>query len=317
VTAATTKVPNHSPSPLGITLGERRLGYFHAAVRAGSIRAAADDLDVEPSVISRQIQLLEREVGVVLLERRGRGVSPTDAGELVLEHYKACSASQESLVARLGELQGIQKGKILISAGEGFARGLIDVAMNSFCREYPSIAVSLELTSVVEVLRSVTEDRAHIGVAYGLPGDHDLKVVAEKSHPVRVIARPDHPLLAIARPLRISDLVPYSIGLMPPQYGLGQLARLAEFTESTRLAAALVTNSISALKHYASSGVGVTLLPEMAVQEEINSGSLVALRTSSTALESAKAQLLLRDGRVHSPGVQELVRRLSQMDSLS
>lgn len=67
-----------------VNLSERRLHYLHAALMAGSMRAAAERLGVEASVISRQIQLLEKELNVTLIERRGRGVAPTDAGRLVL-----------------------------------------------------------------------------------------------------------------------------------------------------------------------------------------------------------------------------------------
>ncbi|MBP0644432.1 LysR family transcriptional regulator, partial [Mycobacterium tuberculosis] len=92
-------------------ISERRLRYFYETVSRGSIRAAADRCEVEPSVVSRQIQQLEAELGCKLLERRGRNVVPTEAAELVLDHCRERWASEETLFTRLGELKGLQRGE--------------------------------------------------------------------------------------------------------------------------------------------------------------------------------------------------------------
>jgi DNA-binding transcriptional LysR family regulator len=298
-------------------LSERRMRYFYAVVLSGSIRGAADLLNAEPSVISRQVQLLEQELDVTLFERRGRGVVPTEFAQLVVDHCRTCMSSLETLMAQLAELQGMQKGRIRIVAGEGFARELIDIAVNSFCREFPMVSVSLELTSLVQVLNAVADDEAQIGVAFGASDDPRLKVVAEKRHAVSAVFRPDHPLASAHAPVGLPTIAQHPVAIMPPEFGLGQLVRLAEFSEDARLAPSLVTNSISALKHYAYSGLGVTFLPMLDVAEDVRAGRLMSVRTASPVLEQAKARLLLRDGRVQLPAVNALIGRLSTMSSLS
>lgn len=67
---------------------DRRIGYLCQVVSAGSIRAAADILDLDPSGFSRQISLLEEEVGSLLLERHNRGVKATEAGEILVEYHR-------------------------------------------------------------------------------------------------------------------------------------------------------------------------------------------------------------------------------------
>ena len=59
--------------------------------------AARPKLDTAASVVSRQIQLLEKELGVALFERRSRGLTPTEAADMLLEYYRACRAQQEHL----------------------------------------------------------------------------------------------------------------------------------------------------------------------------------------------------------------------------
>ena len=66
-------------------VNEKRLRYFYTVMMLGSIRQAADLLDIEQSAISRQIQLFESELKVKLFERKGRSVVPTEAAYVVLE----------------------------------------------------------------------------------------------------------------------------------------------------------------------------------------------------------------------------------------
>ncbi|WP_336935794.1 LysR family transcriptional regulator [Acinetobacter soli] len=60
---------------------ENRIKFFFEAVNKGSVRAAADALDVAPSAVSRQISQLEQELAVTLIERHRRGIKATEAGE--------------------------------------------------------------------------------------------------------------------------------------------------------------------------------------------------------------------------------------------
>ena len=64
-------------------LEPRRLHYFMEVLNSGSVRGAAGALGMDASAVSRALGLLEKEYGARLLERRGRGVAPTDAGQLL------------------------------------------------------------------------------------------------------------------------------------------------------------------------------------------------------------------------------------------
>jgi hypothetical protein len=69
-------------------LTDSRIVYFFEAVRCGTIRAAADYLNVAPSAVSRQIGLLEKELDAALVERHARGVKTTEAGQCVIEYFR-------------------------------------------------------------------------------------------------------------------------------------------------------------------------------------------------------------------------------------
>ena len=110
---------------MSAALDFRRVRYLYEAVSQGSVRAAADAMDMNPSVVSRQIGKLEQEFAVALLERHGRGVKPTEAGQLLVDYFRQQASCQDDLVTKVQELRGLARGHIDMVLGEGFVSDLM------------------------------------------------------------------------------------------------------------------------------------------------------------------------------------------------
>lgn len=289
-----------------------RLQYLYEAVRQGTVRAAADSLGVAPSAVSRQIAKLEAELGVGLLERHRRGVVPTEAGELLLDHYRQQQAQQEALQSRLQALRGLRGGHVSLAVGEGFVGDLMAGAMRDFVAAHPQLTVDIQVAGTGEVVRRVLADEAHLGLLYHAPPEPKLRVQAGVCQPLCAVVAPDHPLSRRGLPLRLSELRDQPLATMVGAYGIRQLLDEAERAERWRFAPLMTSNSIAVLKHFARAGLGVALLPGFVVAVEEADGVLTSLPLRHPVLEAAEAQLVTRLGRELPPGAARLLQRLRQ-----
>jgi DNA-binding transcriptional LysR family regulator len=210
------------------TLGDKRLRCFFKAVESGSIRSAADELLIEPSMVSRQIMQLETELGVTLLERRGRGVHPTPAGDVVMEHCRDRWGLEDNLREKLNDLSGLRRGELRIAISEGFLDEFLEHVLSPFSDSYPEIVINVNLQTASEVVRLVATDEAHLGVTLHAQPDDRVRVLADCPHPIFAIVGPKHELSTFRRPLSLADLAKYPLVLAPVGSGLRSLGQGAE-----------------------------------------------------------------------------------------
>lgn len=285
-----------SPEMLS-SLEDRRVRYLYEAILAGSIRAAADKLDMNPSVVSRQVAQLEAELSMPLLERLGRGVKPTEAGQMLVDYFRQHASHKEDVLNKLEEIRGLSRGHIDLVLGEGFVGDLMAEPLQSFWKMHPQLTVNLSLAGTNEVLRRVTDDQAHIGLVYNPPVTSTIRSRAAIRQPMCLICRPDHPLAFLRREHLLRDLAGHELALMHGSYGTRQAIELASQLERLRLVPKLTTDSISVVKHFVKGGLGVSLLPAFAVTQEMDAGDVVAIPINNQVLASAEAHIITRLGR--------------------
>lgn len=291
-------------------LDDNRLRYLFEAVRLGSVRAAADHLGVNPSVVSRQIAQLEREVSILLIERLSRGIRATEAGDFLVQRYRQWTADREDTLAKLREIQGLQRGHVSVIIGGGFVSDLMSGPLRGFWDRHPRLALTIEIGGSDEIAQAVAEDRFHIGVGYNVRPDPRVRFVATARRPICLVARPDHPLARAPGPVGMASINEHPLGLLMTAAGVRQRIAMAEVAEGVALTPRLTTSSIEALRHFVQANMGVTLLPAFAIGADIAAGSLVAVPIDNPLLATTEAQVVTRLGRELPDAALQILRSL-------
>jgi DNA-binding transcriptional LysR family regulator len=170
--------------------------------------------------------------------------------------------------------------------------------------------MSLDLAGTNEVVRSVAEDRHHIGLVYNARPDPQIRIAAASRQPICLVARPDHPLVRRGSPVRLRELVGLPLGLMHSTYGTRQIIAMAEASDKIGLSPKLTTGSIGVLRQFIKADMGVTLLPAFSITTDIADGTLVAVPVDNPVLAHTEAQVITRLGRVLPTAASQLLRFL-------
>jgi DNA-binding transcriptional LysR family regulator len=145
-------------------LGVWRLQLLREVARRGTIRAAAAAMSITPSAVSQQLKLLEAEAGIPLLEHHGRHVRLTEAGEALVRHADAVTASLAAAESELATFRDGVVGTLRVAAFPTAARAILPSAIASLGARHPGLRVNLRDLETGESLVALDRDEVDIAV---------------------------------------------------------------------------------------------------------------------------------------------------------
>jgi DNA-binding transcriptional LysR family regulator len=167
--------------------------YFVEVATHGSIRAASESLLVAPSAVSRQVHLLEKDLGVRLFDRSATGMTLTVAGSEALEHFLASGDRDEALRERLRGVASVAVPRLRVGILEGLV-SLVPALTAGLSRRSPATRLDLLMLPTRQVVEHVIAGDVDVGFASGRQTGRGIGVEATLVLPVHLVVGPDHRL---------------------------------------------------------------------------------------------------------------------------
>ena len=253
------------------------LAYFAALASAGSLSAAARELNVSTAAVSKRLAAMEKRLGVGLVRRTTRRMSLTPEGELYLQHARRILAELNDMELEVSGARGTPLGLLRVNATLGFGRSHVAPVLSRFVRKYPQVEVQLQLSVNPPPL---TDDAFDVCIRFGEPPD--ARVVARRIAGNRrlLVAAPAYLALA-GTPQAPQDLMRHNcIGIRQGDeaYGLWRLTGTRagdRRTVAINTRGTLATNDGEIAVNWALDGHGILLRAEWDVARYLRSGRLV------------------------------------------
>lgn len=180
------------------------LTYFVEVARQKSFTKAAQVLHVAQPSISRVIKTLENELGVTLLERAGRQIELTDAGQAVYNRAQAIVLDMENLTTELADVVGIRLGHVIIGLPPMVGARFFPTVISRFSKRYPEIQIKLVEDGSKQIEAHVSDGSLDLGVVARPLSSDNFEEFYFVNELLQVVLDRDHPLAAAASiPLRM------------------------------------------------------------------------------------------------------------------
>ncbi len=262
-----------------------RLGYmenFVAVVDAGSITAAADKLELTVAAVSKRLKTLETDLGTRLLTRNTRQLALTEAGHYYYQHCREILEEVTRVEQQLLDMQGTLSGALRINMPMTYGKVRMTSVLIRFLQLHPEIHLTAHL------------DDAYIDAA---SGEYDVVVRIGRLEDSRLIARKleNAYLVTVASPAYLEK---HGVPGSPAELGQHQCLHYTNASHRegwvfynaegeeirVQVRGQFCANNGEVLRQAAVAGMGIVLLPDFEVQDELLRGELVALLPEYSAL---------------------------------
>jgi DNA-binding transcriptional LysR family regulator len=258
---------------MGQSIDLNAVRVFARVVETGSFRAAARELELPKSTVSRKLAELETQLGARLLQRTTRKVAPTDVGQRYYEAIAPALAAMQEGEAWVAARRDAPSGRLKVSAPGTLAEVALPAAIASFLQRYPDVELQLDLS---DRFVDLVGEGFDLAIRAGELADSSLVARKLMTSPTKIVASPKY-LAVRGVPERPEELEEHEILLvggrseMPWPFAKGSQREVV--TVKGRLAVPSPVIVHEAALH----GVGIARLPSWVVEEDLREGRLTAL----------------------------------------
>ncbi|KAB1074302.1 LysR family transcriptional regulator [Methylobacterium planeticum] len=191
----------------------RTLGYVAEIARSGSIRRAAERLNITPSALTRQIQDIEYELGTPIFERLAQGMRLNAAGELLVRHIRDQIADLERVRSQIADLSGVRRGLVALACSQAFVTRIVPEEVEAYRARHPQVGFLVQVRDHIQAVAALTTFEADIALVLQPPPSAELHVLYSCHQPVCALMRAGHPLAGPEGPVRLRDCLAHTLAL--------------------------------------------------------------------------------------------------------
>ncbi len=258
----------------GVTLHQLRT--FRAVAEQLSFSAAAHELSISQPSVSYQVKELEAVLGLPLIDRLGKRVRLTEAGEVLYEYARRTLTLLDEATLVMEQMRGIERGTLRVGASTTVGIYVIPLALGAYKKLHPNLALSLEIGA-----RETLQERVKRGVldlaVLSLPiADPDLESTSFMDDELVMVVPAGHPLAGRSN-LTLRDFTGESFLMREPGSGTRIAVQMASRAAGVSLQVGMELGSNGAIKHAVEAGLGVAVLSSHAIELERRGGGLVVV----------------------------------------
>ncbi|HEX6491054.1 MAG TPA: selenium metabolism-associated LysR family transcriptional regulator [Gaiellaceae bacterium] len=286
----------------------RQLAAFCEVVERKSFSQAAERLGVTQPAVSLQMRSLEGRLGTKLLDRSGRRVEPTEAGQRLYRAAQRLLALEGQLAEEVaGAGAGELRGELALGASTGPGGTVVPVLLGEFQREHPGLSIALSVSDTNRVIEQVAERELELGVVGAAPRHRGAIFEPLFRDEIVLVCPPGHRFAG--RQIALEELRSEPLIMMQEGAGVRQVIEEELRRAGTRLReldARLELGLQESVKSAVAAGFGVTFISRSGVEAELAAGTLAAARVRG--LEPVREISLVRAaGRVPTRAAETFV----------
>jgi DNA-binding transcriptional LysR family regulator len=282
---------------VNVPLDSRQLRAFVSLSRTGSFTRTARELHLSQSAISHSIKALEHELQCRLLDRLGKSIVLTQAGEQLLSHAQRILTEMGIARERLRDLGKWGHGRLRIGAGPTACQYILPSVLREFKESFPQCLIQIEPGDTPTALELLHNNR--IDLALGLQprnlGELDFRGLFKDE--LRFLVSPLHPWARAGRADQ-SQIARERFILYAKRSYTSEMIEAYFRREAVVLPASIELGSIEAIKELVKLGLGVSILAPWVARRELTEGSLVALPLGARKLQRCWGVLLRKGQRL-------------------
>jgi LysR family cyn operon transcriptional activator len=291
----------------------RQLEMFQAIVETGSFTKAGQRLHVFQSAISRQITLLEEELGVQLLMRSNKRVFLTEAGKTLLKHCHRVFRDIEEALLEVTQNETISGGSLRVGGGMSVCTYLFPQILKEYHSRYPNIRLTVTTGTSEPTLQKIRNNEIDIGVLTLPVESHDLEIESVIREEMVVAMSPDHPL-STRKKLLAKDLNDTPLILFERWSNTRKI--IDRFIDEHNITPNIVMEmeNVEIIKPLVDIGLGITIIPYQSIAREADAGTLHYTRIDGHPLYRDLGLVMLKMNYRPIP-LQRIITLFSEMIS--